>query len=200
MRFAAVPAEEPNIEDTLIAASIEGMERDDLRVLSVLVTWLGVHRARINADRLMRAASTLEQPRSLAFWAAVASWQGTDRRFTRMAHLCAGKRVDLLGVGTGFQVKRKGEDDRFRGTCLRVPEGALRDRAGDVEQPSELARRHVTYRWRVIMGPSYRADMWASLSCDPTLSASELARRTYGSFATAWQVKRDFAMVGGGEG
>jgi len=35
-------------EDTLLAASVEGMERDDLRVLAVLVTWLGIHHPWIN--------------------------------------------------------------------------------------------------------------------------------------------------------
>jgi hypothetical protein len=47
----------------------------------------------------------------------------------------------------------------------------------------------------VIIGPSYRADMWAALETDPELSPTELARQTYGSFATAWQVKRDFVLV-----
>jgi hypothetical protein len=45
------------------------------------------------------------------------------------------------------------------------------------------------------MGASYRADMWAALDNKPTLTAAELARRAYGSFATAWQVKRDFAIL-----
>jgi hypothetical protein len=46
------------------------------------------------------------------------------------------------------------------------------------------------------MGPSYRADMWAALARNPSLSAAALARKTYGSFATAWQVKSDFAIFG----
>jgi hypothetical protein len=40
------------------------------------------------------------------------------------------------------------------------------------------------------MGPGYRADMWAALEAEPTLKPAELARRTYGPFATAWRVKR----------
>lgn len=55
--------------------------------------------------------------------------------------------------------------------------------------PADLAQRHAGYRQRVIMGPSYRADMWALLEADHSLSPAELARRSYGSFATAWQVK-----------
>jgi hypothetical protein len=37
--------------------------------------------------------------------------------------------------------------------------------------------------------------MWAVLESDPSLSPAELARRTYGSFATAWQVKQDFELL-----
>ena len=52
-----------------------------------------------------------------------------------------------------------------------------------------------TYRWRVAMGPNYRADMWAVMEAEPGLTPSELARRTYGSFAAAWQVKKDWKLL-----
>jgi hypothetical protein len=47
---------------------------------------------------------------------------------------------------------------------------------------------------RILIGPTYRADMWSALDDDSQLSAAELARRTYGSFATAWHVKQDHAL------
>ena len=52
MNFAARAAANPNIEDTLLAASVAGMEQEDFRVLSMLMTWLDVHSGRINVDRL----------------------------------------------------------------------------------------------------------------------------------------------------
>lgn len=45
------------------------------------------------------------------------------------------------------------------------------------------------------MGPTYRADLWAVLETDPDLSAADLARAAYASFASAWQVKRDFNLL-----
>src|SRR5512139_3203486 len=81
MLFAARASRDANIEDTLIGASVEGMERGDLRMLAVLVTWLGVHHERINADRLVRAARDQSSTRVRAFWAAVATWLERDRRF-----------------------------------------------------------------------------------------------------------------------
>lgn len=76
-----------------------------------------------------------------------------------------------------------------------MPTGILRDRPADVLTPVELARVHRTYLRRILLGPSYRADMWAVLDGDASLSASELARRTYGSFATAWHVLQDWQVL-----
>jgi hypothetical protein len=100
-----------------------------------------------------------------------------------------------LPVGTDFQIERRGEDPCFQDSTLRVPAGVLRDRQQDVLSPRELAKRHAAYRQRVIMGPTYRADMWTLLEDEPTSSPAELARRSYGSFATAWQVKREASSV-----
>ena len=47
----------------------------------------------------------------------------------------------------------------------------------------------------LLAGPSYRADAWAALEQNPSLSNTELARKTYCAFATAWQVKRDFLLL-----
>lgn len=195
MNFAARGADQPNIEDTLFFASVEGMEKGDLRVLSILITWFGVHAAWANADRLTTLVDLNGSRRVRALWSALARWQEKDRRFARLAQLYAGKRVDVTEKGTEFQVKRHGEDPRFQGSAIRAAANVLRDRTADVLPPAELARRHHAYRWRIIIGPSYRADMWAALEDNRTLSTAELARNTYGSFATAWRVRRDFGLL-----
>jgi hypothetical protein len=198
MGFAATPSPlEPNIEDTLLFASIEGIEKDDFRVLAILVTWFGVHRAWVNADRLTKLAGAAASPRVRALWSALARWQGKDRRFARLARVYRGPRIELLPVGTEFQIRRHGEDPRFERSAVRVPGNLLRDREQDVVAPADLARSHRAYRSRVTMGPGYRADLWAALEAEPGLSVAELARRTYSSFATAWAVRRDFEIVAG---
>ena len=193
--LAAAPLSEPNFEDTLLSASIEGMDRHDLRVLDLLVTWLEVHHAHVNADRLIRAASTLESDRAKAFWAAVGRWLEADRRFARLVGIYTGPRVDGLPGRSTYSLQQKGEDPDFLDTPIRIPDGTLPCRRSDVLPPTELARRHRAYHYRVLMGPSYRADMWAALERTPDLSCAELARATYGSFATAWQVKADWELL-----
>lgn len=195
MNLAAEPAPQPNVEDTLVAASMEGMEHDDLRVLDLLIAWLETHHRLVNADRLIRATSSLESRRVRALWAAAAAWLHEDRRLSRLAQLHDGPPVDLLRSGTEFLLSRNGEDARFLGSPLRVPAGVIRVRKADVLPAADLARRHRTIYYRILMGPSYRADMWAELERNPDLSAADLARRAYGSFATAWQVKRDRELV-----
>ncbi len=195
MNFAVRATKNPNIEDVLLFASIEAMAESDLRVLAILANWFGVHHAWVNADRLTKRLQHHEGERLRAFWSAIAQWKIEDRRFSSLAKLYAGPRIDVLPTGADFQIRRHGEDRRFETTCLRVPANLLRDRPADILSPRELAKRHRTYRWRVMMGPSYRADVWAALEGAPDISAADLARRTYASFATAWQAKRDFAIA-----
>lgn len=140
MLFAASPERDADIEDTLSGAPGEGLERDDLRVLSALVTWLGVHHARVKADKLVRTVEAQRSERVRAFWAAVAHWRASDRRFARLERLQrSGDRIDLLRTGTDFQVRRRGEDARFAAGPLRVPATVLRNREEDVLSPAELA-------------------------------------------------------------
>jgi len=194
MELAVPAASEPNIEDTLLFASTEAMDGSDLRILALLISWFGVHHAWVNADRLTKLVATRGSERVRTLWDALAHWQAKDRRYARLAGRHHGPRLDLA-AGAEFQLRRHGEDARFAGSGLRVPANLLRDCPGDIASPEVLARRHRAYRWRITMGPSYRADCWAALDADPGLPTAALARRAYASFATAWQVKRDFAIV-----
>ena len=75
----------PNIEDKLLFASVEGLDRGDLRVLAVLVTWLGIHGGLVNVHRLTRLVEMEGSPRVRALWSALARWRSSDRRFMRLA-------------------------------------------------------------------------------------------------------------------
>lgn len=195
MNFAGERQTDADIESTLVHASAVGMDNDDFRVLSVMTTWLGVHHAHVNADRLVRIVSTHPSTRVRAYWAAIASWLAKDRRFARLMKLYDGPPLDLLPTGTEFLMKRNGEDERFVGSALRVPRGTLRDRRRDVLEPEVLVRRHAGYRNRVLMGPSFRADVWTVLEQAPHLSIADVARRASCSFATAWQTVQDFRLL-----
>ncbi|MCP4502724.1 MAG: hypothetical protein GY822_22490 [Deltaproteobacteria bacterium] len=202
MNFAAKSEPNANIEDTLIYASELGMDEGDLRVLSVLTTWINVHHAHINADRLVRVLLQHPSTRVQAYWSAVASSlkkTQNDRRFIKLVLMQKNNvnddKVDLLPVGSIFQIARRGEDVRFAGSNLRVPAGTLRDRDVDVLAPGELAQIHRGYRNRIHLGPTWRADVWTVLELTPDLSVAEAARRAYCSFATAWQVAQDFRLL-----
>ncbi len=195
MNFAARAQPDADIESTLLHASVLGMDQGDLRVLSVLTTWLGVHHAHVNADRLVRLVGAHPSERVRAYWAAVAKWLEKDRRLARLAGASEGAPINLLPTGTAFQLQRRGEDERFTGSGLRVPKGTLRDRPGDVLSPEVLVRRHAGYRNRVLMGPSFRADVWTALEHAPGLSVADVARKAACSFATAWQAAQDYRLL-----
>lgn len=182
---------EANIEDTLIAASIEGLKLEDYRLLSLIADWFLVHAERVNADRLTKLVGVCERQVVKIWWTALAQTKMSDWRFKKLQNMYIGERFDLMGDATAFQIQRKGEDARFAHTVMRVSEGLLRHRPRDILPPELLAKQHRSYYFRTMMGPSYRADMWALLEREPNLSAAELARKSYGSFPTAWEVKRD---------
>ena len=155
MLVGGVASPTPDLEATLVRASIQGMERGDLRVLAVLVTWFGVHAAHVNADRLTRFVAMQASKRVRAFWSALARWRAAHRRFFRMARAYRGPRLDLLEAGTEFQVARRGEDPRFTGSKLRVPANVLRDRPA--RRASAGGRREVARRLSV--APRHRAHL-----------------------------------------
>src|SRR5690242_19290249 len=94
MNFAAPPTADANIEDTLLAASVEALAQGDLRTLALLTTWLGIHASRVNVDRLRRLLAAQESERVRAYWAAVGTWLAKDRRFLPLTRLYRGERLD----------------------------------------------------------------------------------------------------------
>ncbi len=193
--ITAEGSENPNIENTLIAASIEGLQ-GDLRTLSLLVNWLEIHHAAINADRLTKMIRSLQKDKILVcFWSATAKNILTDPRFMKLRRLYKGKQLDLLDVGMDFQVGRHGEDPRFKGSCLRAPGNVLRNRPRDILEPSRLAKINSNYRYRIIIGPSYKADQWALLEKFSELTPSKLAKLSYSSFGSAWATKKNFETL-----
>lgn len=94
-----------------------------------------------------------------------------------------------------FLLKRDGEDPRFKETSLIVAAKNLRHRPRDIVSPEQLAKAHRGYHYRLLIGPTYRADIMALLEKNPYLPAAELARQCYSSFSTAWQAKHDFDLL-----
>ncbi len=186
----------PNIEDTLIFASLEGFGKFDYRLLSLLVDWISIHGEIINVDRLTYLVRhDTSGNRFQGFWAAIAQWQRVDPRWKKLAQGAPAQRVDLLEFGTDFLVSKHGEDDRFCKTCLRVPKLTLRSRKDDILSPQQLAARHTSYYFRLMIGPTYRADMWAYLKNYPDAETVAVARSAYGSFSSAWEVKKHFLLI-----
>jgi hypothetical protein len=144
---------------------------------------------RLPSTRRLRGDARRHSPPLLCRRRANAYW------FARLRALHKGLPQPLLSAGQDFQLRRFGEDARFAGGPLRVDARTLRDRPEDVLQPSELARQHAAYRWRVIIGPTYRADLWAALERQPSLSVSALARCAYASIGAAWEAKHDFLQL-----
>jgi hypothetical protein len=193
LQFGGKASQPANIEDTIVAASIEGMN-GDFRILSMLTEWLDYHIFNVNADRLIQLVLTLDE-KVKRYWCAVAQWKISDTRFKKLTKLFK-DRFEIF-PGTDLQIDRKGgEDERFAKTIFRVAKGSLRIRPKDILTPEALKEIHPIYRARLMIGPTYRADMWAILESEGSeIPAAEVARRAYGSFTTAHRVKHDWQIL-----
>jgi hypothetical protein len=188
--------ENPNIEDTIIAAAIEGCD-GDYRVLSILTDWLEIHKEVINVDRLVRALKEIRNQKVRAYFSAMGYHFKKDSRFKKLIQVYKDKPV-FLGMDSSysFLVQRNGEDQRFLNSKLLVAKGTLRERKEDVSTPTELVKSHKDYYFRTLIGPSFRADMVSLFLRDKNIPPSDLARKCYGSFASAWQVVTDMKKIG----
>jgi hypothetical protein len=150
--LAAAPAEvEPNIEDTLLFASVLAMERDDLRVLAMLMTWWGTHHECVNADPLTKLAAAHPAARVQALWSALATWKSKDRRFARLQKVYTGPRIDASPSRSAFQIRRHGEDARLEGRPVRAAASSGAKEGDGVEaiRPRPVVTRQETVhrRW-----------------------------------------------------
>lgn len=196
MRVAtSSPLKNPNIEDVLLSASIEGLNKD-WRTLSLVVDWFQKHSSIINVDRLTRALIELKDNKLLlAFWSALAKTTGHDLRFKRMRGLYKGKPILLGDQASELLLKRNGEDERFQKSGLLVPNNLLRVRPNDILDIKELVKLHLGVYYRVLIGPTYRADCFANLEIKNDSTPSNMARSTYAAFKTAWDTIQDWKKL-----
>ena len=183
-----------DIEFTLCKASVESLSHLDFRILSLLVQWVGIHSPYVNVPRLIRFLKD-ETEQTKLFWQSIGQWKQPNRKWKKTLHLINNNnRFDLLPVGTDFQIQRKGEDERFTQTQMRVPKGLLREREGDVLSIQQMINYHRTYRNRVKFGVCLRADLWSVLEEYPDMLPATLAKQVGCAFASAWEVKQDFEI------
>lgn len=188
------PLKNPNIEDVLLSASLEGLDKN-WRTLSLVVDWFQKHSSIINVDRLTRALIELKDNKLLlAFWSALAKNTGHDLRFKRMRGLYKGKPILLGEQSSELLIKRNGKDERFQKSRILVPKNLLRDRPSDILDIRELVKTHLGVYYRVLVGSTYRADCFMELNIK-NKTASETAKQSYSAFKTAWDAKNDWNII-----
>ena len=200
MLFGGGARNDPNIENTIFSAVYHGIHNQDFRVLSMATLWLEKHTFILNASRLVKLINKHEeQDLFFRYWVAFSQWYNADCRFNSLRKKISEDSKRGISSGAEFLAKRNGIDLRFKNTCLIVPNKMLEKKDWLILSPKKMTEHHSDYRWRLIIGPSYRADMWSLLTQDHSLKPSDLAKKTYGSYATAHRVKKEFEIYSGKE-
>ena len=198
MLFGGAGFKNPNIENTILSATHHGIINQDYRVLAMATLWLEKHLFILNASRLLKLIEGYKDNTEFyRFWVAVAQWHGTDSRFKSLREKISLKSKQEISKGARFLAKRNGFDSRFKNTCLIVPKKMLVKKDWLVLSPQKMINHHLDYRWRLIIGPTFRADMWSQLEQNHSLAAATIAKKSYGSYATAYRAKKEFEIYRG---
>ena len=132
----------------------------------------------------------------IKYFSSLGKWLQKDSGYKKLSKIYRGEPQNL-GLNSEYQflINRNGEDERFKGTKLLVAKKTLRSRHEDILNSSDLSKIHKDYYYRVLIGPSYRADMVSQYLNDRSLNAGQLAKKTYGSYATAWEVMKHINLL-----
>jgi hypothetical protein len=88
--------ESPDLEETIMRATMCGMEDDDYRVLSLATQWLETHALILDLERIGGFLSANGHPRTRAFWCAIGQMFAHHPRFTPLTHFHTGGRMNLI--------------------------------------------------------------------------------------------------------
>ena len=165
----------------------------DLRLLALMVNWLEIHITQVNANRFVKLLVDHNNKDILNFISSVFEFIG-DIRFNKFVQRYRHKKRTSLIKNSSFLIKKNGEDERFSKTNLIVHSKALPNRPELILSPKELSSKHIYYKYRVLLGPTYRSDVIANLSINPNLKVSDLARLHFTNYQTSYKAKKDFEV------
>jgi hypothetical protein len=197
IRFSTEAIRDPNIEDVLISAAHGAVMDGEGRLWTTLLDWWSVHHPCVNADRLVRALKELDLKPLQAFFAGLAQSMEPQGRFHALASIYRGPRLVIFNEEYRYRLARDGEAERFQGTALAVPSSLYQESTRDVFSQKELCAWHANYRWRVMIGPTFRADLWVACERGFSRTAYALAQETYCSLGAARRVLQDYELVRG---
>lgn len=185
-----------DIEQTLIEAILESAR--DGRLASLVFSWLKVHGAYVNVERLAKLAKLYPERthpaiRLLSGYAAFAlehcgqKWKKLIRRSKEPVYLYP-KEI------TESAVKLKGAVDYLERFGFVVPNSSIRIREEDALSPEELIKTNSWYRNRYLYGPSWRADIVTAIEAGAR-SPAEVVKTIGCSYEPAHRVFREYQLA-----
>ena len=185
-----------DIEETLLEA-IQASEGDG-RLASLICSWLVVHGAYVNVERLAKLTKFYpEKPppaiRLLSVYAAFA-FEHCGHKWKKLIRKSKEPITLYPAEITESAVQLKGAVDYLKKFGFIVPNGSLRIREDDVLKPEELIQRNRLYRNRYLYGPSWRADIITALEAGAK-SPAEIVKQVGCSYEPAHRIFREYQLV-----
>ena len=183
----------PDLEATLL--EILECIHEDGRLLSLLVSWIKVHGAYVNVEKLRKLSRKASEQANIWLSAmagfAIAhqmpKWKTLARRQPEPRYFYPPEVADGA-------IAMKGAIPWLEKLNFRIPNGSIRIRETDVLSPEELAKVHRQYRNRYLYGPSWRADIITAVE-EGARTPTEVVKKVGCSYEPAHRVLRELKVA-----
>lgn len=185
-----------DIEETLIEACYES--QTDLRLLSILATWITIHGDFVIVEKFFKKARDFEKYRGRNPVLNLVAAQGIIAGFHKWKKwiTCSPKspeypvKPSLLKGSIDFH----GPNQELAKYGVLVPKSFLRIRETDVLTHEELAKANLQYRNRLIYGCSWRSEIISAIECG-VVNPAAISRLVGCSYEPAYRISKEYLLA-----
>ena len=166
---------------------------EDKRILSLLLSWIETHGARVNVERLRKISADEK-----AAWISLLAHFAIDCGFNRWKVLISRPKKEMANGQIELAKSRialKGEEKWSKGTGFLIPKGSEPISEKYILGPSQLATVNQHYKNKLIYGYNWRADIITAIQAGAE-NAFQAAKISQASYEPAYRVCSDLKLAG----
>ena len=191
-------SEHIDIEKTIIESVLEFNK--DLRLASLIFTWIKVHGNYVITEKLQKLFYKLSSPEMVSiYWFSALAVFAHEHCNYKWKKLITKPKSEVFLFNeeiTRSAVKLKGENTLLKKYNFILPENTLRIREMDVLSIKELLKNNLQYKNRYLYGPSWRADIITAIE-KGAKNPTEISKLTGCSYEPAHRVFREYSLATG---
>ena len=184
-----------DIEKIILDAVLECP--DDLRLASLLFSWLKVHGNYVIVEKLRKLVSKAELNIRQRMWISVLAVYGKNNcshKWKSLIYIPEGNTYLLPDKISKTAIALKGSEEWLSEYQILLPKGTLRIREEDIMDPTLLIKKNLQYKNRYLFGPSWRADIITAIQ-EGCNSPTAIMKKIGCSYEPAYRIFHEYSLA-----